>query len=954
MPAPDKVHELVERFDYNLDSYRSGDYKEARVRSEFIDPMFKELGWDINNEQGYAEAYKDVVHEDALKIGVATKAPDYSFRIGGVRKFFLEAKKPAVNIKGGIEPAYQLRRYAWSAKLPLSLLTDFEELAVYDCRVQPNKDDKSSVARTMYLTYKDYLDNWDDIAAIFSREAILKGAFDKYADANKKRRGTTEVDDAFLDEIETWRRLLASNIAINNQELSQRELNAAVQKTIDRIIFLRITEDRGIEPYGALEDLTKGENVYRRLGGLFQSADDRYNSGLFHFSDERNRVGEPDTFTLQLTIDDKPLKDIIKSIYYPDSPYEFSVLSADILGQVYERFLGKVIRLDSDHQAIIEEKPEVKKAGGVYYTPTYIVDYIVENTVGKLAEGKTLDELSAANETPPLRVLDPACGSGTFLLGAYQYLLDWHLQWYVDNNPKKHAKGKRPSIYQDQQGAWRLSTDERKRILLTHIYGVDIDAQAVEVTKLSLLLKVLEGENNESLNQQSKLFKERVLPDLSENIKCGNSLIGSDFYQNVQPHLLGEEERYRINVFDWKDEFVEVFEDGGFDAVIGNPPWVSLTGKFGNDIYSHQEKEYLTSKFSANTYMPNVYEYFMNQGILLTKPKGYFSFIVPDRLGFNEQFVELRSRILSSLTVQLLMYKLPFPGITADTLMFSFRKAKPLAGHRTLISKYGHSEISVLQKELESIPGRKFEFYRSKEEFNVISKILNIGKVKLLGEVAKTTSGFGGKSTLITRQRKGNDQIEVVKGENIKRYSMDGEFYFEFKKQNITGRTTDKRKLGAKPKILLRKTGNKLMATYDDSGIFPEQSLYFVYEIDSQLSWRYLLGLLNSSLMQFYFVSKSLTNAESIAQVKKIDLDELPILVPDLQFDSDRLLFEDIAKAAESMVGFNHTLQRAKTSQDKKMYTRLIAQTDKQIDQKVYELYGLDDDDIAVVEGTLA
>src|SRR5213078_1954320 len=209
MAAPDTVLELIERFDRNRSAYRSEQYNEARLRIEFLNPLFEALGWDVNNKQGYAEAYKDVIYEDAIKIGGATKAPDYCFRIGGTRKFFLEAKKPSVDIKTDAHPAYQLRRYAWSAKLPLSILTDFEEFAVYDCRVEPRLDDKASVARILYLNFREYVSHWDDIAKIFAREAILKGSFDKFAESTKAKRGTAEVDDAFLSEIEKWRADLA-------------------------------------------------------------------------------------------------------------------------------------------------------------------------------------------------------------------------------------------------------------------------------------------------------------------------------------------------------------------------------------------------------------------------------------------------------------------------------------------------------------------------------------------------------------------------------------------------------------------------------------------------------------------------------------------------------------------------------------------------------------------------
>ncbi|MCI0403800.1 MAG: restriction endonuclease subunit M, partial [Acidobacteria bacterium] len=337
MTVPKEISELVERFDRNHEAYRSGQYNETQLRREFIDPFFKALGWDIDNEKGYAEAYKDVIHEDAIKVGGATKAPDYCFRVGGARKFFLEAKKPAVNLLEDINPAYQLRRYAWSAKLPLSILTDFEEFVVYDCRFPPQPNEKPSTGRILYLTYPDYASRWEEITSVFSREAVLQGSFDKYAESSKGKKGTAEVDEAFLKEIESWREALARNLALRNPELTQRELNFAVQRTIDRIIFLRMCEDRGIEPYGQLQALLNGENSYARLRYLYGIADDRYNSGLFHFKLEKGRVEAPDKLTPTLTIDDRILKDIIRRLYYPESPYEFSVLGADILGNVYEQ-----------------------------------------------------------------------------------------------------------------------------------------------------------------------------------------------------------------------------------------------------------------------------------------------------------------------------------------------------------------------------------------------------------------------------------------------------------------------------------------------------------------------------------------------------------------------------------------------------------------------------------------
>lgn len=635
------IAKLVDRFHTHRDAYVSGKYNETQLRREFIDPMWKALGWDVDNEQGYAEAYKDVIHEDAIKVSADTftKAPDYCFRIGGVRKFFLEAKKPSVDIKDDPAPAFQLRRYAWSAKLSLSVLTDFEEMAVYDARIRPTNTDRASQARTLLIPYTDYVERWDEIASIFSREAVLKGSFDKYADTARAKRGTAEVDRAFLEEIERWRDELARNIALRNSELTQRELNYAVQATIDRIVFLRICEDRGIEPYMQLMALTNGVHVYRRLFEVFQKADARYNSGLFHFSRERGRPGTPDALTATLEIDDKPLREIIQSLYYPVSPYEFSVLSADILGQVYEQFLGKIIRLTAGHRAVVEEKPEVRKAGGVYYTPTYIVQYLVRETIGKLVEGKSLKEVAGigSRSSGPLRIVDPACGSGSFLLGAYQYLLDWHRDAYVADGAEKSAKGKTPVLYQAAGGDWRLTTVERKRILLAHIFGVDIDEQAVEVTKLSLLLKVLEGESDQTLTAQLRLFHDRVLPDLDGNIKSGNSLIGSGFYEEQQMDLLAGEDRRRVNVFDWKAEFPHAFAANGcgFDVVIGNPPYVRIQTLM--EWYPEEAGYYRDEFRSGSDGNFDIYVLFMERGLSLLSERGRLGFIVPNKF-FNAKY----------------------------------------------------------------------------------------------------------------------------------------------------------------------------------------------------------------------------------------------------------------------------------------------------------------------------
>lgn len=213
MEVPAEIIELVDKFERNLNAYKNPNYKEEQLKQEFINPFFKALGWDVDNVSGAAPQYRDVIFEDSIKIGGGTRAPDYCFTMAGQKMFFVEAKKPSVNIDKDIKPSYQLRRYAWSAKLPLSILTDFEEFAIYESKSRPKKNDRASTGRINYLTYKDYLTEWDFLYNTFSKDAVLKGSFNKYVDSNVKKRGTSEVDAEFLSEIENWRELFAKNIA---------------------------------------------------------------------------------------------------------------------------------------------------------------------------------------------------------------------------------------------------------------------------------------------------------------------------------------------------------------------------------------------------------------------------------------------------------------------------------------------------------------------------------------------------------------------------------------------------------------------------------------------------------------------------------------------------------------------------------------------------------------------
>jgi len=946
--VPEEIKRLVELFERNSEAYRNQAYNETQLRREFIDPFFEALGWDISNKAGYAEAYKDVIHEDAIKIGSATKAPDYCFRIGGARKFFLEAKKPSVSIKDDISPAYQLRRYAWSAKLPLSILTDFEEFAIYDCCIRPQPTDKTGTGRILYLTYKEYTTRWDEIASIFSKEAIMRGSFDKFAVSGKRKRGTSEVDAEFLTEIEAWRNTLARNIALRNADLSVRELNFAVQRTIDRIIFLRMCEDRGIEQYGQLQALLNGENTYGRLRHIYGLADDRYNSGLFHFKPEKERAEAPDELTPTIIIDDKVLKDIIRRLYYPESPYEFSVLSTDILGNVYEQFLGKVIRLTAGHRAVIEEKPEVKKAGGVYYTPVYIVDYIVKNTVGNLCEGKTPKQIAK------FRILDPACGSGSFLMGAYSYLLNYHRDWYLENGPQKHTK----AIYQGAGSQWFLTTQEKKRILLNNIYGVDIDSQAVEVTKLSLLLKVLEGENQDSLNRQLKMFRERALPDLGSNIKCGNSLIGPDYYEGRQATMFDDEETRRVNAFDWNAEFPQIMKVGGFDAMIGNPPYLFITEQ------EESAKQYFGQRYITYSYRYDVYGLFIEQAFnRLLGNDGCFGFIIPHTILNNDSFEGLRRFLLEKTALDSIIDLGPgvFQGAKNETMLLFARNCHAIKSHLCLVVKSDKDLTgldiaqSVSQKWFLEMPKAAILVTANRPSIALLNKLRSIPVT--LGDYCTVNQGLrtGNNQRYLSPIKKLRSHKLAVGGKDIQRYFAQSNLFVQYEPEKLDA--PRKEAIFTTPeKLIVQEVRNitlprRIFAAYDDHQLYCLQTTNVVNLKESTQAvpnLKYLLCLLNSTLLNWFFRLSFPSNNH----IASNQLARLPIHPINFDDSTDKACQDKTVTLVERMLALHERLKDVKTPDDKTRLQRQIDVTDKQIDQLVYELYGLTEEEIRVVEGS--
>ena len=961
MGAPGELQDLVERFDRNLAAYKSGDYNETQARGDFIDPLMRLLGWDVHNQQGKAPAYRDVIEEERVKVGGGTKAPDYGFYAGGTRRFFLEAKKPSVDIAGDVNPAVQLRRYAWSAKLPLSILTDFEEFAVYDCRFEPVKEDKPATARLNFITYDEYADRWDDIEGLFSREAVLGGSLEKYAEANRKRRGTETVDAAFLREIEGWRDALARDLAARN-DLNTRQLNYAVQMTIDRLIFLRMAEDRGIEEYAKLLGLSNGTGVYGRLVEQFREADDRYNSGLFHFRNERGRSGEPDDLTPNLEIDDRVLGGIVRGLYYPESPYEFSVLPIDVLGQVYEQFLGSVIHLSEDgHTAVVEQKPEVRKAGGVYYTPTYIVDYIVENTIGKLLEGKRPGPRGGASR---IKIVDPACGSGSFLIGAYEYLLDWHRDRYLEDGPEKH----RDRLHEGPGGQWHLTIEEKKRILLNNIHGVDIDSQAVEVTKLSLLIKVLEGESEQSLQTQLRMFHERALPDLSANIKCGNSLIGPDFYENEQMVLLDEEEHYRINVFDWQDNFPQVFEgdNPGFDAVIGNPPYI-----FTREQLSEIERDYFSTKYRTSWEKQNTFMLFMESMTWLLTRTGKGAFIVPNSWLTIESARLLRNILIPKLELVADLNYMVFDRVSMEPCIFvvsGYDSASQVSVVQAdSMSNFAESQEFQVDRNRWSDSGQRIVLTRASSATNVIDKV--IARSSSIGEVFDVRSGLQAyergrgdppqtaedvRNHIFDRERQEDENsVPYLGGSDVERYKLAWSgLWMQYGPWLSQPRQFD---IFSRPRILLREITSDLPycfnATYVEGAYLNNKSvLNILAENNSSEDLKCLLAVLNSRLISLYYKQRAVKSVRKIfPKVVIKNLREFPYVA-----DISDSLCESMTGLVGRMLALHERLAEAKIERERTVIGHQISATDRQIDNLVYELYGLTEEEIQIVEEATA
>jgi len=999
----EKLQTLIIKFEKDKNHYLSKGYPEAQVRIDFLNPLFKALGWDIENKAQKPPHERDVIVELSPE---TTGRPDYNFRINGATKFFVEAKAPSIALDD-VNHILQAKSYAWSTKeVYFVILTDFEEFKLFDASLKPNPKfpDEGLIFDFKYTDYPDNIEKlWE-----LSRGRVEQGSLEALLPRDtKSKRLRIPPDKSFLEDLSIWRTELAKDIHKRNPEFDVKLLNDVVQKLLDRIIFIRIAEDRKIRPDRELWEIVaqwkeegKRKSIMTHLTDLFHEINDDLNGDIFkpHACEKAD-------------VDSNLLADIIEKLYFPESRYRFDAIGVELLGSIYERYLGSTIRV-TPQRIKVEEKPEVRKAGGVYYTPKYIVDYIVKNTVGKIIDGKSPRQI--AN----MKILDPACGSGSFLLGAYQCLIDYHLRYYLEHPKEAQTLSLFPY--------WKMSPDdftlpihEKAKILRNNIFGVDIDPQAVEITMMSLYLKALEGERGLLPKKQ------HLLPPLGNNIKCGNSLIGYDIFDAlpIEGGGLGrgwdDETKSRINPFDWNSKaagFGEIIENGGFDVVIGNPPYVrqEMIGEF---------KAYFQNHYEVYHGIADLYTYFIEKAVSLLKKGGLFSYIVANKWMRANYGEPLRRWMKTQNIEEIIDFgDLPvFETVTTYPCIIRIRRGGPVwppksgQPHRVAPTFYTTDVKTLNFNDLQS--------YVKENRFKVLPSSLSDKGWSLVNEKSQAllnklhSSGiplgkyvkekiYRGVLTglnkafvideeirqrLITEDPKSEELIKPFllgrdikryeplesnrhliftrRGIDIKQYPAIQKYLSSFKEQLMPkpkdwkGDAWKGRKPGSykwyeiqdaidyyrefeSPKIIYAEIAMRGQFTVDTNRFYSETTSYII-PFDS----KYLLGILNSTLITFIFSNISSEIRGGFYRWKRQYIYEIPIRTIDFNNSSEKAVHDKLVSLVDRMLELHKKKSSLPPSAEREKIEREIAITDEKIDEIVYGLYGLTEEERKIIEG---
>jgi len=950
-----QVSILVNDFKGNESKFLSPDYSEADVRKDFIDKFFFALGWDVYHNEQKNPYEQEVKIEKGVYVGKQQKRADYAFHLTpNFRdvKFYVEAKKPSRNLSNA-DDYFQSIRYGWNAGTQITFLTDFQEFHILDCRIKP---DISSILnyKIKQYHYSDFLneEKFSEVYWLLSREAVANNSLEKFAESLPKPKGKAilkgthrgiyqSIDEAFLEELDEIRDSLAKAFKKANPHLESEPLTEMTQRMIDRLVFIRFLEDKQIEPDHYVSEFANSKSAWKDFKIASRKLDAKYNGVVFkkHSIDSDNFI-EPDNKTFSL---------ICEELAHLNSPYNFDIIPIHILGSIYERFLGKVV-IATDKRVRIEEKPEVRKAGGVYYTPQYIVNYIVDNTVGKLIDSKTPKEISV------MRFADISCGSGSFLITVFDRLLEYHRKWYQEN--PEHAK--KDGCY-SQDGKWVLSLKQKQKILTNNIYGVDLDHQAVEVTQLSLYLKLLEDETTATAQDTWVMFKEQLLPNLNNNIVCGNSLIGTDILNptSILPFVKGEDERgvdeLKLKPMNFEDVFPHIFKSSplggvegavGFDAIVGNPPYIPI------ESFSEDEKKYYQGKFPEFKRKYDSSVIFISRALSLLNKQGLLGYISSQTWETGENYSEFRKKIFSNFgCVEII--NLPFnifKDAYIDTGIFIFSKAKQKNyKYYSYSKKEKIDSIKLLQFELidnSLIKEPDYKLVFSKYVSQVLRKFSSSDFISL-GEITISTQGLSASRYKETTNL--NDEWTLpFYNVTVKRYSfsIDSSYYVNLKKMNSLFLFYE-----AKEKILIRRIINRqdrLDAVYlNEAGVFKKDINPFILN-NSDYNTKYILALINSKLFSWFYInSSSIAAKDDFRQTTLAELRKMPIRKI---FQEQKSIHDKLVQLSDQMLESKKQIAKAKTESEKEYLEKKCSIIDKQIDQLVYELYGLTEEEIKIVE----
>ena len=936
--AHTQVRQLVETF-----LKHPHDYSEAQARIDFIDKFWIALGWDVNHERQKNPYEQEVKVERGVAVSGRARRADYAFLAPNFRdvRFFVEAKRPGAGIETP-DDCFQVVRYGWNSHVPLSVLTDFQSFLVLDCRFRPDIDSATScVIPDLKLHCTQYADPelFARIYYLFSRQAVSGGALDRYAEMLPKPKGKAiqrglfpssrlqDIDDSFLEELEQFREAFAKSFKKKNQRLGSDDLTEVTQRTLDRLVFMRFLEDKLIETEPLVESFGTHGPAWRDFIVASRRLDKIYNGIIF----KEHSLLDAASFK----VDEEVFEAVRERLAHTNSPYAFNYIPIHILGSIYERFLGNTI-LATDKQARVEPKPEVRKAGGVYYTPEYVVRYIVENTVGKIIAAKSPQEIAE------LRFADIACGSGSFLLGVYDRLLR-RITAYYNESEKKRRAGKMAGCTEGNDGKLHLNLRQKREILVSNVYGVDLDQQAVEVAQLSLYLKLLEEETAGTVRHYQLEFGEQLLPDLKQNIVCGNSLVGWDI---LDGKLFETEEEKRLKARDFKDLFPAVMSGGGFDAIVGNPPYVRPHN------LSPIVKEYFWKHYSTFVKKSDLYCSFIERALQVLRPGGTLGYIVSNGWLRLDSFEALRKLLISETSVSTVIdfTDYVFENASVRTCIVILEKTVRPKNAVMVATTAATSTLSQLpfsriqQSTFAAAYKSIFDLSINPAAESVKQKMKTLGRP--LGDTFELSFGIktGDDSKFLSFSRASRDHKPLLRGENVHRYqsAFEGEYVWYVPSKMTAHRKTARpgsRDRFEQPKILIRDTGAGLEGTFDGDNYYVKDVLIVEDPTKSAPRLKYLLAILNSRLMRFYYETSFPT-----LHVQRDELASLPIRLR-------TQLIPQLATLVDKRLNAERSLRDAVADRDRQHLQYKSVALDRQIDQLVYGLYELTPEEVALVEG---